>query len=452
MTFASSGLSAWRRLTRLALGATLLGSLCAPAWAVPSYARQTGSECAACHVGGYGPQLTPFGQQFKMGGYTETDGKDDKVPLSAMLLGNFTRTAKGLPEVPDHFKSNNNTALQEASIFLAGRLADNVGAFVQSTYSGVDRVWALDQLDLRYARSLSVNDKDTTVGLSINGNPTLTDPFNTLGQWRFPYTESDFGFGQGPTPLMENLAGSVIGANAYALYDKHWYGELGLYKSLSTKALSMINADDAGRLSSPALYWRLAYVDDHKRDNWHIGLSGLQAKLAPDRGAPSDTDRYRDIGIDAGYQWLGNREHIYTVNASWMHEGQTLAATQAAGGATHRSGSLSTWRLSGSYTWQQTYGATLGLFSGSGSADSALWGGSSYSNKPDTRGYMLQADWTPWGKEGSWGSPWANLRLGLQYTGYSKFNGGSHYIDDVNGVDRRASDNNTTTVFAWWSF
>ena len=66
-------------------------------------------------------------------------------------------------------------------------------------------------------------------------------------------------------------------------------------------------------------------------------------------------------------------------------------------------------------------GVTAGLFRTGGSADAGLYGGSSYSNRPDTRGYMLQADWTPWGKESSWGQPWANLRLGLQYTGYRKF-------------------------------
>ncbi|MBQ0930536.1 cytochrome c1 protein [Ideonella alba] len=440
-----------RRLARVMAGAALLAASLTPAWAVPSFARQTGSECAACHIGAFGPQLTPFGQQFKINGYTETDGKDGKVPLSAMMIANLTRSAKDLPEVPDHFKANNNSAIQETSAFLAGRLTDHIGAFVQSTYAGVDRAWALDQLDLRYARSLTLGDKETTVGLAINGNPTLTDPFNTLGQWRFPYTASDFGFGQGPTPMMENLAGAVLGANLYALHDKHWYGELGLYKSLSTKAISAINAEDVGRLSHPALYWRLAYLDDRKRDNWHVGLSGLSAALAPDRGAPSSTDHFSDWGLDAGYQWLGNREHIYTLNASWMHEGQKLNATQAAGGASSASGSLKTWRLTGSYTWQQTWGATAGLFGSSGSADTGLWGGSSYSARPDTNGYMLQLDWTPWGKESSWGSPWANLRVGLQYTGYSKFNGGSHYIDDVNGVDRRARDNNTTMLFFWWS-
>ena len=43
------------------------------AWAVPSYARQTGYACVKCHVGAFGPQLTPYGIKFKINGYTETD-------------------------------------------------------------------------------------------------------------------------------------------------------------------------------------------------------------------------------------------------------------------------------------------------------------------------------------------------------------------------------------------
>ena len=61
----------------------------------------------------------------------------------------------------------------------------------------------------------------------------------------------------------------------------------------------------------------------------------------------------------------------------------------------------------------------------------------------------VQADGTPWGKEDSWGAPWANLRLGLQYTGYTKFNGASHNYD---GEGRNASDNNTLFGFVWAAF
>ena len=59
---------------------------------------------------------------------------------------------------------------------------------------------------------------------------------------------------------------------------------------------------------------------------------------------------------------------------------------------------------------------------------------------------MLQADWVPWGKLQSPAQPWMNLRLGVQYTAYDKFNGGDRNYD---GFGRNASDNNTLYVFAW---
>src|SRR6266702_3930555 len=57
-----------------------------PALAVPSFAIQTGQPCAACHIGAFGPQLTPYGRAFKIGGYTQGGGKGPgaNIPLAAM--------------------------------------------------------------------------------------------------------------------------------------------------------------------------------------------------------------------------------------------------------------------------------------------------------------------------------------------------------------------------------
>src|SRR5271154_825477 len=70
-----------------------------PARAVPSFAAQTGQPCTACHIGGFGPQLTPFGRAFKIGGYTQTGGKGvlSQIPLAAAFLGSFTHTQSGQP-------------------------------------------------------------------------------------------------------------------------------------------------------------------------------------------------------------------------------------------------------------------------------------------------------------------------------------------------------------------
>lgn len=420
------------------------------AHAVPSYARQTGADCASCHVGGYGPQLTPYGIRFKIGGYT--DGKDGKVPISAMLVGNWTRTAKDAAEGDriERHGANNNSAMQEASLFLAGRLTNNLGAFIQATFSGIERRSSLDQLDVRYARTIDLAGKETTVGLSVNTNPTLTDPFNTLGQWRFPYTSSDFNAGLGPSPIVEGLGGGVLGANAYAFYDNHVYAEFGLYNSLSRRALDTLHTEDVGKFKGAGSYGRLAWFQDRKRDNLHVGLIGFSTAIQPDRADLGTADRYRDLGIDAGYQFLGNREHIFTVNASYMKEWQKLAYTiSRIDEAANASNSLKQFRLAGSYHYRQTWGATAGVFDTRGTVDTTIFG-TSLNGRPDTRGYLLQADWTPWGKEASWGAPWANLRLGAQYTGYNRFMGGSTYLDGDANL-RRARDNNTLMLFVWTS-
>ena len=80
----------------------------------------------------------------------------------------------------------------------------------------------------------------------------------------------------------------------------------------------------------------------------------------------------------------------------------------------------------------------------SGNGDASFAKGS-----PNSSGYILQADWTPWGKEASWGAPWANLRLGAQYTMFTKFNGAKTNYD---GNGRDAKDNNTLFLFGWVSF
>jgi len=54
------------RLLLQSLGVGLCVALAAPVLAVPSFARQTGMACAACHT--VFPELTPFGREFKLNG------------------------------------------------------------------------------------------------------------------------------------------------------------------------------------------------------------------------------------------------------------------------------------------------------------------------------------------------------------------------------------------------
>ena len=58
---------------------------------------------------------------------------------------------------------------------------------------------------------------------------------------------------------------------------------------------------------------------------------------------------------------------------------------------------------------------------------------------PKTSGFIGEVDL----------NPWENTRLGLQYIGYSNFNGGSTNYD---GFGRNASGNNTMFLFCWLAF
>src|SRR5215469_10482667 len=61
--------------------------------AVPAFADQTGLHCVQCHVGAFGPQLTPVGRSFKLGGYTLRTNWD-AVPVALMAIGSFVNTQK----------------------------------------------------------------------------------------------------------------------------------------------------------------------------------------------------------------------------------------------------------------------------------------------------------------------------------------------------------------------
>jgi len=90
----------WRGCEAMLVVALALFALAGgKAAAVPSFAVQTGQPCAACHVGGFGPQLTPFGRDFKMRGYT-TRVTSFNLPFSAMAVASYIHTLKDQPPAP----------------------------------------------------------------------------------------------------------------------------------------------------------------------------------------------------------------------------------------------------------------------------------------------------------------------------------------------------------------
>src|SRR5262249_10826771 len=159
--------------------------VCRGAHAVPSFARQTGMPCAQCHTLSFGPALTEYGREFKLNGYT-WGNSDSPMPLALMVQGGFSHSDKALPEpAAPHFSTNDNGSVDQISLFYGGRLTEHSGAFVQVTYSGEDRNTTWDNMDLRYARALQVAGTDAVVGVSVNNNPTVQDPWNSTPAWGF---------------------------------------------------------------------------------------------------------------------------------------------------------------------------------------------------------------------------------------------------------------------------
>ena len=425
------------------------------ALAVPSFARQTGMPCSQCHTLSFGPALTDYGRQFKLNGYSWGDG-EHPLPLALMIQGGFSHVDTALPEAPaTHFSTNNNLSVDQVSLFYGGRITEHSGAFVQVTYSGEERHTSWDNMDVRYARAIKFAGTDAVIGVSINNNPTVQDLWNSTPAWGFPYISSPLVPGPAAGSLIEGgLAQTVLGATAYAMIDNHVYLEGGVYRNLSDRWLSNLGLGPADNphINGVAPYWRLAYQVSKDPYYFSIGTFGLEAKLQPDTTVP-DTDRYSDTGFDATYQYANEDQSALTVNASYIHENQKLSATFNAGGVAAASNHLNTLRLDASYTYHQTWSAGAGVFDITGGQDQVFYGpaplSGSNNGSPDTRGYILQLEYVPFGKMGSWAQPWVNVRIGLQYTGYLKFNGGTSNYD---GFGRTAHQNNSLFLFSWLAF
>ena len=267
------------------------------AWAIPSFARQTGQPCAACHTAF--PQLTPFGRRFKLNGYTlggtrcggsqsSAAASDDRavellkqIPIAGMVVPNFTHIQKGLPkeDTPEGFDSNNNTYVQETSVFYGGQIYCNFGAFVQGTYERPGSSWFLDNTDLRYADQTKLGGMDVTYGVTANNNPTVQDPWNTTPTWSYPFIGASDALAPTPaagTMIEGTFEGRVAGAGAYIWVNDMFYLEGTAYGTLGTddlQALGLDPTDPQSRFDGLAPYWRAAIEKDWSDYAFEIGTS-----------------------------------------------------------------------------------------------------------------------------------------------------------------------------------
>ena len=416
---------------------------------LPSFSRQTGLACSACHYQFL--TLTPFGREFKLNGYTLTrqqviKEKDKSkgeqslslspIPLvAAMLQASVTHTKDAQPGT-----QNDNAELpQQLSAFLAGGLTSKIGIFTQFTYSGADGSFGIDNIDLRFANKTKLGSStDMVYGVSLNNNPTVQDLWNTTPAWGFPFASSDVApTGAASTEIDGALAQQALGFGAYTMVAKTVYAEFSVYRSaMQGRALP-----DSFAISGVAPYWRLGLQKTWENQYVMVGTYGMHINQFPG-AVGSGTDAFTDIGIDAQAETKAGAGSL-VARGTWIHEQQTFHASFPEGASANLEDVLKVFRLNTSYYPKTWLGLTLGYFQTTGTVDAVRYApapvSGSANGDPKTNGFIGEVDL----------NPWQNTRLGVQYTLYDRFNGGK---DNYDAAGRRASGNNTLYLLAWVVF
>jgi len=324
-------------------------------YAVPSYARQTNMACSSCHT--VFPQLSAFGREFKLNGYTltgsntiqATDEKERNLlkilaisPLSAMVQTSFTSINKNIPE-----SQNNNIEFpQQLSMFYSGLITPHIGTFIQLTYSQQDGAIGMDNIDIRYSNTATLATKRLIYGFTINNNPTVQDVWNSIPAWRFPYATSDIAPSPFASPQLEGaLAQQVVGLGGYGYFNNLVYAEFSLYRSAQQGVPAPPGLSANGIIKGVAPYWRVALQHNFNSHYLEIGTTGMLTNLYPG-GVSGPTDNFSDIGLDAQYE-LTFTNGTFVLHPSYFHEFQKLDATFGSGGSQNKSNDLNSFKISG---------------------------------------------------------------------------------------------------------
>ncbi len=413
---------------------------------IPSYARQTGMSCSACHT--VFPELTSFGRQFKLNGYTLTTEKTiqqtidkkgdqkrtvlnllDNAPLALMFQTGFTHLSKA----ESGTKNDNIEFPQQLSLFYGGQIAPHFGAFIQLTMDHTG-AFGLDNTDIRYSNKIS-GKMPFTYGFTLNNVPSVQDLWNTTPAWGFPYSGSGIAPGPAAGTFIEAMGGSVAGLGAYGFLNNLVYFEAtGYANSQLTADLAPPDATMQGMIKGVAPYWRVALQHQWDKVYWELGTFGVAAKQYPS-GISGDTDDYTDLGFDTQFEYMFPKGQ-FTLHSSYVNEKQTLTASHNAGDSQNSSNTLNSFKVDGSVFFQTGINLTLGYFNISGTSDAGLY---APTDQPDSNGLIGQISYLPW----------LNTKLSLQYVAYSKFNGAKSNYD---GSGRSSSDNNTLYLQLWYLF
>ena len=269
----------------------LLGALAAPLrQAVPSFARQTGMTCEACHT--VFPELNHFGRMFKANGYTIdnfrpvrgiTATREEMLalsglpPISAMVQVSETNLSKNLPDGTDLGTSQSGTAgvPQQMSLFYAGKIAPGVGAFVQLTYSNDCGTIGIDNVDLRWSEPHGRGRPQPHLRPQRS---TIIPRCRICGTARphlaFPTPPPMPVLAIAGTQIDGTLGQDVAGLSAYVMWDESLYVELGVYRSAKQGAANGVT-DETGPLDGGSSN---VIIGAPRTIGWLTNTSGLSIR------------------------------------------------------------------------------------------------------------------------------------------------------------------------------
>lgn len=424
----------------------------------------------------YGPMLTAFGRKFKLDGYVAGSAKSVLPelinPFSMQIVGSFTHTQEDQPGgAGSGFSGNNNAVNDWNALYYTGRVWDKIGAYLQLNFNPqVTENISLAMADIRYADHTTLAGSNFIYGVSANNGPTMSDVWNTTPEWMYPYNVSQLAPQPTAQVLMMQLMGFTAGSSIYTMWDNHVYVEAGAYTSM---AKNMANGLGVFSNSNPLIdggapYWRLFFQHVWDGQTLMIGTYGMQANMYPQYNKTFGTNSVTEWNADVNYQNMIG-DHMWMFMGRFTRDQGTYTATSEAedtviedltvargarlnGARSHRSAGnarqyLTNLMVMGMYTYRQTYNFAFSYNRTGGSRDYLLYSPSPISGSrnglPNSEYFQLQFDYVPFGKGESFLDPYFNLRLSVQYTAYTVFNGAAN---DYDGFGRNAAANNTLYV------
>ena len=267
-------------------------------------------------------------------------------------------------------------------------------------------------------------------GVTLNNNPAVQDVWNTSPAWRFPSAGSDAAKTPAKSTIMENLGGQVAGLGAYALFNNLIFAEVSMYRSAQQGAANPADATSTQVVDNVAPYWRLAVQHQWQNNYFAVGTFGIAPKLYA-QGVSGLMSKFQDIAFDAQY------EHYFPIGALTLHsslikETETRDITKSVSTKLD----FKSLKADANFYLKNGLGATLGYFYTQGSVDDNV---GSWTNKPDSNGFIGQIEYLPW----------YNTKFAVQYVAYSKFDG---TIWNYDNHERNAADNNTLYLVVWLNF